>query len=128
VRYILVLLITVNFLNAQSFNYKGLLWQDNSEVTQREYEQKDAREYCLALELDGYSDWRLPDIKELFMIVNLSKRDPAVISGIEKCNSDYYWSNTIFASDKYSYWSVDFSTGKIKSFSPGSSFYVRCVR
>ncbi len=122
-RYFIYLLIFTSL-----YSQEPLMWQDNEAVKMQEYDIDEAKTYCKTLELNGYNDWRLPSIKELFSIVDIKKRDPAITDSINFCASDYYWSSTVFVSDEYSYWSIDFNDGRVKVFSPGNSFYVRCVR
>ena len=128
IKYILIYLVLSISLYAQSYTTNSLMWQDSEIVASQEYDMEEAKAYCTQLNLDGYSDWRIPSLEELFTLLDITKRGAAVVDGIEVCASDYYWSDTIFASDNYSYWSIDFTTGIIKVFSPGTSMYVRCVR
>ena len=128
IRYLISTLLLVVSLYAQSYATNSLRWQDNEIVASQEYDMQEAKAYCDQLTLDNYNDWRLPSLKELFTLLDITKRDAAIIDEIKVCASDYYWSSTVFASDDYSYWSIDFSTGIIKSFSPGTSMFVRCVR
>ncbi len=128
IKYICISLALSISLCTQNYRADSLMWQDSEIVASREYDVQEAKAYCAQLSLDGYSDWRLPKIEELFTLLDISKRVPAVVDGIQVCVSDYYWSSTIFAGDAYSYWSIDFTTGIIKSFSPGTSLFVRCVR
>ncbi len=127
-KYLSLILLLITSLSAQTYTHNTLLWQDNSAVTTQEYDSDEAKAYCNALELEGHTNWHLPTLHELFSLIDLKKRAPALIDGISTCADDYYWSSTIFVSDHYSYWSIDFTTGKTKVFSPGTSLYVRCVR
>ena len=47
-------------------NITGLIWQQIPTSEKMSWEE--AEEYCENLELDGYDDWRLPTVKELFAI------------------------------------------------------------
>ncbi|MCK4978752.1 MAG: DUF1566 domain-containing protein [Candidatus Delongbacteria bacterium] len=49
----------------------GLMWQEADDGNSRNWE--DALSYAEDLELSGYSDWRLPDAKELQSIVDYSR-------------------------------------------------------
>ena len=79
----------------------------------------------------GYSDWRIPSIKEVSTIINLGKPDQiTTINEIyfPNCINGIYWSdNPLFNYDVYA-WAAYFSRGSI-DFRPLSySRYVRCVR
>lgn len=50
-------------------NHTGLMWQQTPPTDKMTYQQ--ALEYVADLELGGYSDWRLPTIKESFSLANL---------------------------------------------------------
>jgi len=109
-------------------NKTGLQWQDN-EVGSTAHWQ-DAIDRCEALELGGYSDWRLPNFNELISIVDISKVDPAIKDGFEHTASSYYWSSTTFERDKKNAWAVGFYYGNV-SYDYKSiyyNYYVRCVR
>jgi len=57
-------------------NVTRLMWQQEIDPEFRTWE--DALSYCEDLELVGYTDWRLPDIKELRSIVDNTRIDPAI--------------------------------------------------
>jgi hypothetical protein len=62
-------------------NVTGLMWAQ--ELSTSAYSWSDAVEYCNTLELGGYSDWRLPTVKELW-----SNRDFA--QGWPWVDTDYF--------------------------------------
>jgi hypothetical protein len=91
-------------------NATGLMWMQNDNGTGVLW--KDALSYAENLTFAGYSDWRLPDTKELQSIVDYT-RSPATTSSAainplfnctqitnEKGVADYpwYWSSTTFSS------------------------------
>ena len=51
-------------------NNTNLMWQKGHNETRVSY--TDAETACTNLELGGFSDWRLPDVKEAFSIANFS--------------------------------------------------------
>lgn len=52
------------------------MWQQKIDYTRRNWE--DSLQYCNNLELAGYDDWRLPNIKEAISIVNYNKTSPSI--------------------------------------------------
>src|SRR3990167_9252666 len=74
----------------------GLIWQKEDDNTTRTWES--AITYCEGLSL-SYTDWRLPNIKELKSIVDNTKDSPAINKiYFPNTNSSYYWSSTASAS------------------------------
>jgi len=64
-------------------NISGLMWQNtpdsNSDGTINSNDkmtQSQASSYCNNLVLGNYSDWRLPDIKTLYSLINFDGEDP----------------------------------------------------
>lgn len=105
-----------------------LMWEDGDKVYIDDY--KGAKSYCEKLSYAGYSDWRLPTIKELQSIVDDSKHSPALNRAFKYYNADntYYWSSTIFAKNSSTAWHVDFSGGYTVRDDLSLSNCVRCVR
>lgn len=93
------------------------------------YTWQNALKYCSGLSLDGHSDWRLPNAKELQSIVKYSAYSPAIDTTIfTNTKSDYYWSSTTYANSSSYAWSARFLNGTIYSNDKTVSYYVRCVR
>ena len=103
----------------------GLQWQDNETISKIWTE---AINYCEALSLDGQSDWRLPNLKELISLVDDSKVSPVISAVFEHTASDGYWSSTAYAGSSDLAWFVDFGGGLHANYYKSDSFYVRCVR
>ncbi len=80
----------------------GLMWQKSDDGTPRNWE--DALAYAEGLELAGYDDWRLPNIKELQSIADYTRDDPAIDPIFETVDTDgWFWSSTT------SYEQIDFA-------------------
>lgn len=116
--------------NTISDSRTGLLWQKQDDGTTRTWEN--AITYCEGLALAGNSDWRLPNIKELFTIVDNTKYYPAIdTTYFPNTQSEYlgYWSSTTNAGVTSNALYVSFFSGSVATnFDKTSSFLVRCVR
>ena len=119
----------------------GLQWQDNETISKQwvttanynagnysDTSGDTASTYCSDLTLGGYSDWRLPSVKELLFIVDNSKHSPSIDNQFQNTISNYYWSSTTFASNTSGAWFVYFSNGYTYNYYKDNSYYVRCVR
>ena len=102
-----------------------LMWQQEDDNIARMYEL--AITYCENVNFSTYSDWRLPNKKELLSIIDNSQLDPAVDStAFPNTDSSHYWSSTTATSLQA--WSVDFTSGNVIYYDRANSRYVRCVR
>ena len=112
-------------------NKTGLTWQQSEGP---ELNWSDAKDYCTDLELNTMTDWRLPTVKELLTLVDLSKTNPSIdtsVNGFPGTTSTYFWSATPVAgapgAPSYA-WRVNFSNGYTPHDVVTSSYRVRCVR
>ena len=96
-------------------NLTGLMWTKDANLPNGQMTWYEAIDYVNQLTLSGYSDWRLPNINELFSLFNA---EGAYIS--EWLNSEgfynvqflpSYWSSTTLAEDTSSAWQVDMGYG-----------------
>lgn len=111
-------------------NVTGLIWEqktvDNKDTT---YTWVDAGSYCENLSLGSYSDWRLPDVKELQTIVDYGKYKPAIDETyFPNTASSGYWSSTTYAGNSDSAWGVGFYGGHVLAYGKSGNSYVHCVR
>jgi hypothetical protein len=106
----------------------GLIWQDDSAAKDTKMNWENAQHYCSELNLGGYSDWRLPAIKELQSIVDISRYEPAIKKGFSHVASDGYWSSSTYVSDTEYAWIVNFKDGDTYYSTKTNERYVRCVR
>jgi hypothetical protein len=104
----------------------GLMWQQG-EAGSMNWEN--ALTCCEDLSLAGYTDWRLPNIKELRSIVDDTLYDPAIDTNyFPDAHATPYWSSTTYAVNSFSAWGVYFRSGRVYSYNKSGTYYVRCVR
>ncbi len=86
-----------------------------------------AIDYCEASTLGGYTNWRLPNKKELLSIVDYTTFTPAISSVFQNTSSGAYWSSTTGAGGTSGAWLVGFYDGGT-GYGLTSTYDVRCVR
>jgi hypothetical protein len=106
----------------------GLMWQDNRFVESERVNFSQAERLCRDLRLGGYTDWRIPTIKELLTIIDYNKYDPAILDGFSIAESRYYWSSTQYMGDPDKVWGIDFKDGATDGNGKSYDRRVRCVR
>lgn len=104
----------------------GLMWQDDAIGSSTGW--LNAINRCEALSLDGYNDWRLPNIIELKSIADKSRANPALNSIFVNTASYYYWSATTASYNGELAWIVDFKNGRDDVNDKDNTDDVRCVR
>lgn len=104
-----------------------LVWQQQDDAITKTWEQ--ALTYCEGLSLGGFTDWRLPNIKELRSIVDSSTYSPSITTTyFPNTQSSCYWSSTTYALYSAGAWYVDFGSGYVDYSNEANGYYVRCVR
>ena len=105
-----------------------LMWQDGVSGQTVTHTWQEAKEYCEALTLGGFTDWRLPTIEELLSIVDSGRSGPSIDPVFQNVVSDLYWSSTTDASNTSRAWAVNFYDGYDRWGAKSVDGYVRCVR
>ena len=111
--------------------YTGLQWQDDysdNGGNVKTTSWTDAIDYCEALTLDGYNDWRLPNFNELFYLADRGRENSAIDAVFQNTINDHYWSSTTLKVTKVNALEVNFSDGYSYYSSKTSLRGVRCVR
>lgn len=103
----------------------GLVWEKAGSATDMNWEA--ALAWCESATTGGYTDWRLPDIRELVSIVDESRTNLA-IDPVFSCTESTFWSGSTFVGDSQSAWSVSFGYGALSFFEKTTADAVRCVR
>jgi len=83
-------------------NNTGLTWQQTPGSMRMSWSQ--AKSYCDSLELGGQSDWRMPTLKELYSISDLS-------TGWPYLNTTYFKLSTTTVSKDEQYWGENYYVG-----------------
>lgn len=87
--------------------------------------------YCGLTDGSKAGDWRLPNVNELFSLIDRGQLNPALPTGSPLAASTAaggYWSSTIYAGDSGSAWLVNCYDGYVFYISKSVDYYVRCVR
>ncbi|MBF0342743.1 MAG: DUF1566 domain-containing protein [Nitrospirae bacterium] len=109
-------------------NLTGLVWTKDANLPGTYKTWQEALDYVASMNSGagtyGYTDWRLPNRKELFSLVDRAMYNPSLPSGHPFTNvqSIYYWSSTTYASNTSNAWVVRMDDGYVyandKSLSP----------
>jgi len=83
-----------------------------------------AKSYSFA----GYSDWRVPNVKELLTIVEDKCYNMSINETVFSSPPIWYWSSSIVAYYPDSAWFVDFFSGYVSDYFKANSLLVRLVR
>lgn len=117
-------------------NVTGLEWQQVS--TYGTWEE--AVNSCGNLTLGDFDDWRLPTVKELSTLVNISKPNDGISYATPAIDTTYfpdthessYWTITNNPADNINFpdkkWRVAFSYGIVSGWYPTSNYIFRAVR
>ena len=106
-------------------NLTGLMWLKNANNAGATKTWADALTYCNGLSDSGYSDWRLPNVKELFSLIDFAFASPALSNnaGTAQWTSgnaftdvrldDWYWSSSTYAGNTGNAMIVGFVLGGV---------------
>jgi hypothetical protein len=105
-----------------------LTWQQTVSST---YTWAAAQTYCAGVETSlGGTGWRLPTLKELYSLVDLSQTTGPYIdpTAFPSTPSGYFWSLSPVAGSPSYAWGVYFGSGYANYFAVSNTYLVRCVR
>jgi len=111
-------------------NLTGLMWTKNANLAGGTKTWQEALDYVKTLNTGGYSDWRLPNRKELFSLIDRSKYSPAlpIDHPFQNVQFDYYWSSTADAYSTDDAWIVSMWYGFVFHLHKSHGYYVWPVR
>lgn len=113
----------------------NLMWTKVIPTTPDNKNWQDAYDYCSSLSYAGYSDWRLPEVYELSLLLDKKNNHPALPDDhpfTGEVNS-YFWSRTGYIDSEYSKtqdcaWCVYIYTGEVSNDNKLGSYDVWAVR
>lgn len=120
-------------------NMTGLIWARNANLAGATMTWSNAVAYCRGLTYGGFSDWRLPNRRELLSLLDDGRFNPALcntagtgqwtekdpFAGVE---SDYYWSSSTIADTTGYAWFVFLYAGYVSLNVKTETYYVWPVR
>ncbi len=117
----------------------GLMWAarhlvpaatDDDDAPSSEMNHAEAEAAVAALDLAGFTDWRLPTVEELFALADRSRQSPAIdTEAFPDTPSDWFWTSTPAAWNPSAVaWIVAFSLGNANTLFRGNDAFVRAVR
>jgi len=113
-------------------NLTGLIWTQNAQQVSGQMLWSTALTECNDLDYSTYTDWRLPNTRELLSLIDYGEYeyDPALPSGHPFFNviSNLYWTSTTEAFGNHMASCVEFFAGVSNNRDKSNSLYVWCVR
>jgi hypothetical protein len=105
----------------------GLIWEDQETIQNLDWYE--AIDYCQALQLADFDDWRLPNRNELLSITDKTKYNPSIKDGFINYKTSTYWTSSTSAGYSRDAWVVSFDSGyDYYYYLKSNERYVRCVR
>jgi hypothetical protein len=96
-------------------NLTGIVWAENANLDGVKT-WTNALTFTEDMTVCGFVDWRLPNSKELFSLIDRSKQGPALPTGhpftnVQSALNDLYWSSTTYAFNPTGAWTIDMLIG-----------------
>lgn len=138
-KYLVFILIFISCLDAKIYrddvknvvldDEKRLMWQDTKDNVTVLKTHEDAHTYCQELDLDGYTNWRVPEIEEYETIVYKKNTKTNINFAFRFNLRDAYWASQ-------AHWRTFWFYADYMYFISGTPYYdnrktlkyVRCVR
>ncbi len=138
-KYIITILMLSNFMygdyirdNVKETVYDtttNIIWSDQNATN---YSWIGAYDYCENLDINGSTDWHLPNLNQLFLLADRTKYNPSidnVFINVQYTQTDgSYWSSTTNMQNQNQAFSVNFYDGRSERKDKTQTAYVRCFR
>ncbi|MEA3227732.1 MAG: DUF1566 domain-containing protein [Campylobacterota bacterium] len=109
------------YIKKHTLTIDNLMWQDDLDSDLNTNTWSEADNYCQALHLVSFDNWRLPTDKELKTLLNNKQK-------LKYKLFKSHWSSTKYISNSRKSWVIDMSSGKKICAKKIDNFYYRCVR
>jgi hypothetical protein len=120
---------TLNGTTTTTDNVTGLMWVSTGNNNGNTADWTTAVSVCENLTFWGYTDWRLPDVRELTSILDYGRTSSPIINVTAFPNtSASYWTSTTDVNTPANAIIVGFASGSLGSIVKTTLEYVRCVR
>lgn len=85
--------------------------------------------YAESLSFAGFADWRVPNTRELFSLIDLGETSPLIPhTFFPNTYTELYWTSTTYKANSLNSYTVSFSTGEVEVNPKGiTSIFLRCV-
>lgn len=108
-------------------NYTGLVWQKVQSATA--YSWEEALAYASSLTLTGKSDWRIPNVKELYSLNDEKLHAPSFNKTFfPSIASGNFWSSTTLPNQTTKAWDINVDYGIVSYNEKTVKEYVLCIR
>ena len=98
-------------------------------INSEEADQEALQQQAGALTLLGHSDWDLPTIDELSLLIDRGRYSPAIDTDFFRdIENDWYWAKTPAAWSSASAWYVSFGYGYVGYYHRGGNGFALAVR
>lgn len=106
--------------------FNDLIWQ---QLNTPNTDWSSAIKLCEELAYANQNDWRLPDYRELFSILDFSMKEPVMDTDVFIASThQQYWTASLQVGDSSRAWKIVIDNGTALSTSKETTLYVRCVR
>jgi hypothetical protein len=112
-------------------NLTGLMWTRNANLPTALQTWQQALDYANNLNLCGFSDWRLPNRKELRSLIDYNLANNAAslnTLGFSNVQANDYWSSSSYAGSPAYAWFASLGDGSVGARNKTNSYYVWPVR
>jgi Protein of unknown function (DUF1566) len=108
----------------------ALMWTKDAQQIKGTRQWSNALNSCNHFDFAGYTDWRLPHVRELLSLIDYGEHDPALPKGHPFTTLEvmFYWSSTTYDASTINAWGVYLYNGYVYNYHKITEGYVWPVR